>query len=179
MHASAQSNRVSEQRSVFHAVRFAKQDAVLKIIGMRLKSIIAFIEGLPEQQRTGGRRPWGNHRGKEGFLLWSLVICLVLPLSGCHEKEPSAREVLEQVCANMEGMSEWVFTARVEMVMSVYEETMQLEARSRVQASFLAGCASESVELYRDQKQAEAFTYSGRTRRCLRPSGTRRTSGGF
>ena len=159
MHASAQSNRVSEQRSGFHAVHFAKQDTVLKIIGMRLKSIIAFIEGLPEQQRTGGRRPWGNHRGKEGFLLWSLVICLVLPLSGCHEKEPSAREVLEQVCANMEGMSEWVFTARVEMVMSVYEETMQLEARSRVQASFLAGRASESVELYRDQKQAEAFTY--------------------
>lgn len=91
--------------------------------------------------------------------MWAITICLILLLSGCHEKEPSAREVLEQACANMEGMSECAFTARVEMVMSVYEETMQLEGRSLVQASFFEGRASEAVELYRDRARTEAVTY--------------------
>ncbi len=122
---------------------------------MRLNSIVTSVEGLPKRQRAYGRPYRGNRR----FFLWVTVICLVLLLSGCREEALSAREILEQVCANMDGVSECAFTARVEMVMSVYEETMQLEARSRVRASFLTGRASESVELYGNRERAEAFTY--------------------
>ena len=122
---------------------------------MRLNSIVTSVEGLPKRQRAYGRPYRGNRR----FFLWVTVICLVLLLSGCREEALSAREILEQVCANMDGVSECAFTARVEMVMSVYEETMQIEARSRVRASFLTGRASESVELYGNRERAEAFTY--------------------
>ena len=147
--------------------RFAKKNVILKTRGMRLKSIVACIEGLLRQQKAYDRRHCKIFHGKGFFPVWAAVICVVLLLSGCHEKEPSAREVLEQVRANMEGMSECVFTARVEMVMSVYEETTRLEAESRVRASFSGERATESVELYRDQARAEAFTYQWEDKKML------------
>ena len=92
-------------------------------------------------------------------IVYMTAVGLVLLLSGCREKELSAREVMEQVCSNMEDLSECTFTAGVEIVMSVYGETLRLEAQSQVQASFSSGKAMESVKLYRDQICTGEFTY--------------------